>query len=161
MNGYIARVKEAVSSSMKKDNTIGSASTWSVVFQSTIGSFFGIFILSLVNRTLDLEGSDMLMLVGSFGAQATLLFAAPHSPLAQPWNCVMGNTLSSFIGVSVYKIAIATAVFESTEDMFLAAPFAGEYLQLNLRGPLQRAIALFHDYVIQCHTMFGDSFEMA
>ena len=46
------------------------------------------------------DRSDLVGIVGSFGAQSTLLFAAPELPLAQPWNCVIGNLVSSIIGVS-------------------------------------------------------------
>ncbi len=42
-----------------------------------------------------------LQLVASFGASAVLLFAAPSSPLAQPRNLVIGNVVSSFLGVCV------------------------------------------------------------
>jgi hypothetical protein len=42
-----------------------------------------------------------IQLVASFGASAVLLFAAPSSPLAQPRNLVVGNVVSSFLGVCV------------------------------------------------------------
>ena len=42
--------------------------------------------------------------VASFGASAVLLFAAPHSPLANPWNVIGGHTISALIGVGVYHL---------------------------------------------------------
>ncbi|CAM9166037.1 unnamed protein product, partial [Ectocarpus fasciculatus] len=51
-----------------------------------------------------MEHLDLVMIVGSFGAQATLVFAAPHSALAQPWNCIVGNTISATIGVATYTV---------------------------------------------------------
>ena len=41
------------------------------------------------------------MLVASLGATSVLLYAAPTSPLAQPRNVFIGNTLAGFIGVSL------------------------------------------------------------
>lgn len=46
-----------------------------------------------------LEGTGLAVLVASMGASAVLLFAAPHSPLTQPWPLVGGTILSAFIGV--------------------------------------------------------------
>jgi CBS-domain-containing membrane protein len=42
-----------------------------------------------------------VLLIGSFGASAVLLYAAPASPLAQPWNVVGGHVLSAVIGVGI------------------------------------------------------------
>jgi CBS domain-containing membrane protein len=47
-----------------------------------------------------LVGSAGLWLVAPIGASALLVFAAPYSPLAQPWSVVGGNTLSAWVGVA-------------------------------------------------------------
>ncbi len=39
-----------------------------------------------------------LLLLGSMAASAVLLFAAPHSPFAQPWNLVGGHLFSALAG---------------------------------------------------------------
>jgi len=39
-----------------------------------------------------------LVLLGSIAASAVLLFAIPHSPLAQPWNLVGGHFVSAIAG---------------------------------------------------------------
>lgn len=41
-----------------------------------------------------------LMMLGSMGASALLLFAVPHSPLAQPWNLLGGHLISALAGWS-------------------------------------------------------------
>ncbi|WP_406625280.1 HPP family protein [Acidovorax sp. SDU_ACID1] len=41
-----------------------------------------------------------LWLVAPMGASAVLVFAAPASPLAQPWSVLGGNTLSALIGIA-------------------------------------------------------------
>ena len=43
-------------------------------------------------------------LIAPMGASAVLLFAAPASPLAQPWSMLGGNLVSAFIGVTCVKV---------------------------------------------------------
>jgi len=60
------------------------------------------------------------------GASAVLLFAAPHSPLAQPWNVFGGHLISAAVGVMcaqfipVVSIAAATAVGLAIAAMYYA-----------------------------------------
>lgn len=42
-----------------------------------------------------------LYMIAPLGASAVLVFAAPNSPLAQPWSAVVGNAVSAFAGVAV------------------------------------------------------------
>eukprot|EP00037_Helgoeca_nana_P005807 m.54184 g.54184 ORF g.54184 m.54184 type:complete len:156 (+) comp16750_c0_seq1:218-685(+) len=44
------------------------------------------------------------MLIGSQGAAVVLVFNAIDSPLAQPRNAILGNTLSAFVGVATRKV---------------------------------------------------------
>ncbi len=46
------------------------------------------------------SGLVSVVMVASIGASAVLLFATPHSPLAQPWPLVGGYLLSALIGVT-------------------------------------------------------------
>jgi len=73
---------------------------------STIGSFIG--ILTLV--ALDTLFKPDMMVIGSFGAQAVLIFATPMAPLAQPWNCLVGNMIGAFIGVSI-RMLVAKPIY--------------------------------------------------
>ena len=63
----------------------------------------------------------MIMIIGSFGASAVLIYGAIKSPLAQPRNLVGGHVLSGVVGVASYQllhsqlwvaaaIAVATAI---------------------------------------------------
>ena len=58
----------------------------------------------ITTATEALEAQDAqrewVMIVGSFGAQAVILFGATGVPFAQPWNSLVGNVISAFIGVS-------------------------------------------------------------
>lgn len=68
------------------------------LFWSFVGSFIGILLLSILNFSY--LPADFPLLLGSFGATAVLLYAAIHSPLAQPRNLVGGHVLSALVGVS-------------------------------------------------------------
>jgi CBS-domain-containing membrane protein len=68
-----------------------------------------------------LEGSDLVLIIGSFGASAVLVFGAIKSPLAQPPNLMGGHVISAVIGVTAFKllhpwvwlaaaVAVATAI---------------------------------------------------
>lgn len=92
----------------------------SEVFWSWIGAFFGIGAVAFINYNL-LSESDLIMLIGSFGASAVLLYGAPKSPLAQPRNLLGGHVISALIGVACYQmlashlwlaaaLAVATAI---------------------------------------------------
>lgn len=44
-----------------------------------------------------------VVVVGSFGATAVLVYAAQQSPLAQPKNVFFGHGISAIVGVTCYK----------------------------------------------------------
>ena len=54
-----------------------------------------------------------IYLIAPFGATSVLIFAAPNSPLAQPWPAVVGNTLSALVALLVCRLA---------EDPLIAVP---------------------------------------
>jgi CBS domain-containing membrane protein len=62
-------------------------------------------------------------MVASMGASAVLLFAAYHSPLAQPWPLIGGNLLSAAVGVTCYRLvddlAIAAAMAVSLSILIM------------------------------------------
>lgn len=51
-----------------------------------------------------LHGIDLPVMITSVGASAVLLFATPHSPLAQPWPVAGGHLISAVIGVTCAKL---------------------------------------------------------
>lgn len=66
---------------------------------SALGAFLGILgVLILSHGVLGAQGTALI--VTSMGASAVLLFAAPHSPLSQPWAVLGGHMLSSAIGIT-------------------------------------------------------------
>jgi len=67
-----------------------------------------------------------MMIIGSFGASAVLIYGAIRSPLAQPRNLLGGHILSALVGVTAYRymgaqpwLAAALAVSVSIALMHL------------------------------------------
>lgn len=87
---------------------------------SWIGAFLGIAAVAYINYNV-LEKSDFVMIIGSFGASAVLIYGAIKSPLAQPRNLMGGHFFSAIIGVASYQalnwnmwaagaVAVATSI---------------------------------------------------
>ncbi|WP_343707988.1 HPP family protein [Flavobacterium sp.] len=72
-------------------------------FWSFLGSFVGIGILSYLEAS-KFAGSDVLFLIGSFGASSVLIYGIIQSPFSQPRNLIGGHLISAFIGVTVNKL---------------------------------------------------------
>jgi CBS-domain-containing membrane protein len=85
------------------------------IFWSWLGACLGIGAVAYLNFHF-LEKVDQVLLIGSFGASAVLLYGATKSPLAQPRNLLGGHLISAFIGVAAYKIL--------APHLWLAAPLA-------------------------------------
>jgi CBS-domain-containing membrane protein len=92
----------------------------SEIFWSWIGAFFGIGAVAFINYNI-FKGTDLVMIIGSFGASAVLIYGAIRSPLAQPRNLIGGHIISAIVGVTIYKllhnqmwlaaaVAVATAI---------------------------------------------------
>ncbi len=73
------------------------------VLWSWIGSFLGIAAVSLVHYKI-LNQTDLMMIIGSFGASAVLIYGAIRSPLAQPRNLIGGHILSAIVGVTAFQL---------------------------------------------------------
>ncbi len=87
---------------------------------SWIGAFLGISAVAYMGFNL-LETTDLVLVIGSFGASAVLVYGAIKSPLAQPRNLVGGHIFSALVGVAAYEllhshmwlaaaVAVATAI---------------------------------------------------
>jgi CBS domain-containing membrane protein len=84
-------------------------------FWAFLGSFVGIGIISfLQSRTL--PHSDLVFLIGSFGASSVLVYGVIQSPLAQPRNLIGGHLVSAIIGVTVQQFI--------PDILWIAAPLA-------------------------------------
>ena len=73
------------------------------ILWSWVGALLGISAVSLADRLL-LSGSDLSLMIGSFGASAVLLYGAVRSPLAQPRNVIGGHIVSAAVGVLCWQM---------------------------------------------------------
>jgi CBS-domain-containing membrane protein len=75
----------------------------SEIMWSWIGAFLGIAAVAWVGH-LFFSGTDLSLMIGSFGATAVLAYGAVRSPLAQPRNLMGGHILSAIVGVACWKL---------------------------------------------------------
>lgn len=73
------------------------------ILWSWIGSFLGLAAVSLLHFKI-LDQTGLMMIIGSFGASAVLIYGAIRSPLAQPRNLLGGHVLSAIIGVTAFQL---------------------------------------------------------
>ncbi len=96
---------------------------------SWMGAFLGIGLVAFIHYGL-LKDTDAVMLIGSFGASAVLVYGAVKSPLAQPRNLIGGHMVSAVVGVlaqlvfapwpwlaSAVAVATAIAVMHLTKTL--------------------------------------------
>lgn len=93
-----------------------------------IGAIIGLMLTAFMSYFLLQGKSGMAFLVAPMGASSVLLFAAPASPLAQPWSVFGGNVVSALVGVTC-----ALAI----DNPLLAAPVAG-------------GLAIFSMFLLRC-----------
>jgi len=73
------------------------------ILRSLIGAFLGIASIAAIDQFF-MNDSDLMLMIGAFGATAVLVYGAPYSPLAQPYNVIVGHIISAFIGVTVFLV---------------------------------------------------------
>ena len=83
-------------------------------FRAVAGAFVGILVAGIISRMIGDASGIGPWLVAPMGASAVLIFAAPASPLAQPWAVLGGNTVSALVGTACVLLipdpAVAGAV---------------------------------------------------
>ena len=84
---------------------------------SGVGALCGLAISSLISWYV--LGGINAWYIAPMGASSVLLFAVPNSPLAQPWNVIIGNILAGMIGVTCTQL-----LADSTTAFSLAVGFA-------------------------------------
>lgn len=72
---------------------------WDEVCLTSLGSFLGIGPIALFSIHYNVP-----LLIPSFGASVALLYAACHTPYAQPRNVLGGHVLSALSGVVIFKL---------------------------------------------------------
>jgi CBS-domain-containing membrane protein len=79
--------------------TNGCCVNFRETFWSFLGSLAGITAVGALNAVL-LAQTGAMLLIGSCGASAVLLYGAPTAPLSQPRNLLGGHVLSALVGVA-------------------------------------------------------------
>ncbi len=113
-------------------------------FLGAAGAFAAILILTLSSTYFAGTGSAAFV-VASMGASAVLLFAAPHSPLAQPWSFAGGHLIAATVGVACQRyipnsfaaiaVAVAAVILLMHYLRCLHPPAGGTVLLPLLGGP--------------------------
>ncbi len=122
-----------------------------------VGSFVAIVAIAVPTEHLGLPDSTHLMLIGSFGAAAVLLFASPAAPFAQPRPLVVGNVMSALVGVTTFQLigdqqalaagfAVATAIVVMQLTDTMHPPGGATALIAVVGGP--RVTDLGYRYVL-------------
>jgi CBS-domain-containing membrane protein len=101
----------------------------SEIIWSWVGAFLGVTAVAIINYNTLLE-TDLVLLIGSFGASAVLVYGAIDSSMAQPRNLIGGHVFSAIVGVAAYQflheplwlsaavaVATAIAVMHATKTM--------------------------------------------
>ena len=110
---------------MKGTSKSPPAVSLSEIGWSWIGAFLGIAAVAYINYNR-IEDTDLVMIIGSFGASAVLIYGAIKSPLAQPRNLIGGHVFSAIIGVASFQIFhshmwLASSVAVATAIAFMHA----------------------------------------
>ena len=98
---------------------------------SFIGSLIGMALLSVLDT--DVFHSNKLLLMGTFGASAMLLFGAPLVPFAQPRNVVGGHVISALAGIAV--VTVLGDVSHVTPALAVAGAIAAMHVTGTLHPP--------------------------
>ena len=124
MNAYFRKMKGTTQSPPRVN--------MSEIVWSWLGAFLGIGFIAFVNANI-FEKIDLLMIIGSFGASAVLIYGAIKSPLAQPRNLIGGHILSAVVGVASYQLFHAHLWFASA--MAVATAIAVMHATKTLHPP--------------------------
>jgi len=131
----------------------GKVPFWVVVW-SWIGAFLGIALVGFLHQFF-LAERELVMIIGSFGATAVLIYGAVESPLAQPRNLLGGHVISGFIGVLSYNllgthfwlagaVAVATAIAVMHLTGTLHPPGGATALIAVIGGPKIHALGFLY-----------------
>ncbi|MBF0246610.1 MAG: HPP family protein [Alphaproteobacteria bacterium] len=74
-----------------------------VMVRAFVGAALGIGLLGAIAQFV-LNDTDLLLLIGAFGASAVLVYGVPTSPLAQPSSVLGGHLVSATVGVSALHV---------------------------------------------------------
>jgi len=138
--GYFAKMR-GITQSPPRVNVVE-------IFWSWLGAFLGIAGVAFLHYKV-LGDADLMLIVGSFGASAVLIYGAIKSPLAQPRNLIGGHLLSACIGVASYQLLapliwLAAAVAVATAIAVMHATNRATALIAVIGGPDIHGLGYFY-----------------
>ncbi|WP_203218775.1 HPP family protein [Vibrio sp. S11_S32] len=68
-----------------------------------LAAFTTIFIVTTISTQIQ-DSNASLILLGSMGASAVIIFALPSSPLAKPWSFLVGHTVAATLGITMTMV---------------------------------------------------------
>ena len=141
--------------------------------RAVLGALIGIGLTGVMSIWTMGDHADLPLLIAPMGASAVLLFAAPASPLAQPWSVIGGNLLAAAIGVTCARwipvpiLAAAVAVALAIAMMFacrclhppsgavaLTAVFGGPGIKAAGYGFVVMPVAINSVIMLACALLF-------
>jgi len=142
---------------MKGGKQSPPAVNFSEIIWSWAGAFCGIFSIACLDSYF-LQKTDLVLVVGSFGASAVLIYGAVKSPLAQPRNLIGGHIISAVIGVSTYKLfggylwvaapfSVATAIAAMQATKTLHPPGGATALIAVIGSPKIHALGFYYVFI--------------
>lgn len=108
---------------------------------SFLGGFFGIGACAFLSRHF-FEPRDLVLIIGSMGASAVLVYGAIKSPLAQPRNLIGGHVISGLVGVLSFQLMPQDIVLASALAVSLAIAVMGATKTLHPPGGATALIAV-------------------
>lgn len=125
---------------------------------SSAGAFLAVAALTLEIGQISTEFSVVIPVLASMGASTFLLFAVPHSPMAQPWPMLGGHIVSALVGVACASLiphpvvatasAVALAVFAMHMLHCMHPPSAATAMIAVLGGPEVHALGYAFCYEV-------------
>lgn len=106
---------------------------WSKIVWSGLGAFLGIYLVAILSKFVSNDITAHLVLIGSFGASAVLIYGAPQAEFSQPRNLVGGHVLSALIGISLYKLMPEPVALASA--LAVALSIIGMHITRTLHPP--------------------------
>lgn len=104
--------------------------------KTSIGALIGMLVAAAI---LVHQGEESGWLVAACGASAVILFALPHSPMAQPWSVI-----GSYLGAVLIALAVSALVPWTIAAVALALACTVWFMsRLNCLHPPGGAIVLF------------------
>mmetsp|Transcript_34298 Transcript_34298/g.71412 ORF Transcript_34298/g.71412 Transcript_34298/m.71412 type:complete len:254 (-) Transcript_34298:464-1225(-) len=107
--GLVQKVKTVVRKCAGVHAKPPAASSWSESFHTFAGVLVNLLVLTYMNtKLIESHGKGASIVLGPFGALATLCYILPGAPPSQPKNAILGQSLSVTLAILLKKIPLST-----------------------------------------------------